>query len=48
MMCRSLRARRFVEVGTSFGISTLYLADAVQANDDVAMRILAKSASHPF
>jgi predicted O-methyltransferase YrrM len=32
MMCRALRARRVVEVGTSFGVSTLYLADAVRAN----------------
>jgi predicted O-methyltransferase YrrM len=32
MLCRALRARRVVEVGTSFGVSTLYLADAVRAN----------------
>lgn len=32
IMCRALRARRVVEVGTSFGVSTLYLADAVRAN----------------
>jgi predicted O-methyltransferase YrrM len=32
MLCRSLRARRVVEVGTSFGVSTLYLAEAVRAN----------------
>ncbi|HKV00320.1 MAG TPA: class I SAM-dependent methyltransferase [Vineibacter sp.] len=32
LMCRALRARRVVEVGTSFGVSTLYLADAVRAN----------------
>jgi predicted O-methyltransferase YrrM len=32
MMCRALRAKRVVEVGTSFGVSTLYLADAVRAN----------------
>jgi predicted O-methyltransferase YrrM len=32
MLCRSLRARRVVEVGTSYGVSTLYLADAVRAN----------------
>jgi predicted O-methyltransferase YrrM len=32
LMCRSLRARRVVEVGTSFGVSTLYLAAAVRAN----------------
>jgi predicted O-methyltransferase YrrM len=32
LVCRALRARRVVEVGTSFGVSTLYLADAVRAN----------------
>jgi predicted O-methyltransferase YrrM len=32
MLCRALRANRVVEVGTSFGVSTLYLADAVRAN----------------
>jgi predicted O-methyltransferase YrrM len=32
LMCRSLRATRVVEVGTSFGVSTLYLAAAVRAN----------------
>lgn len=31
-LCRALGARRVVEVGTSFGVSTLYLADAVRAN----------------
>jgi predicted O-methyltransferase YrrM len=31
-LCRALRARRVVEVGTSFGVSTLYLAAAVRAN----------------
>ncbi|MBS0361773.1 MAG: class I SAM-dependent methyltransferase [Proteobacteria bacterium] len=32
LMCRALRATRVVEVGTSHGVSTLYLADAVRAN----------------
>jgi len=32
MLCRALRARCVVEVGTSHGVSTLYLADAVRAN----------------
>jgi predicted O-methyltransferase YrrM len=32
MLCRAIGARRVVEVGTSFGVSTLYLADAVRAN----------------
>ena len=32
LLCRSLGATRVVEVGTSFGVSTLYLAHAVRAN----------------
>jgi predicted O-methyltransferase YrrM len=32
LMCRSLGAKRVVEAGTSFGVSTLYLAAAVKAN----------------
>jgi len=32
MLCRALGARRVVEVGTSFGVSTLYLAAAVRDN----------------
>ena len=31
-MCRAMGARRVVEVGTSHGVSTLYLADAVRTN----------------
>ena len=31
LLCRALGARRIVEVGTSFGVSTIYLADAVRA-----------------
>jgi predicted O-methyltransferase YrrM len=31
-VCRALRARRIVEAGTSFGVSTLYLAAAVREN----------------
>ena len=31
-LCRALHARRVVEAGTSFGISTLYLAAAVRDN----------------
>ena len=30
LLCRALRAKRIVEVGTSMGVSTLYLADAVR------------------
>jgi predicted O-methyltransferase YrrM len=32
MLCRALRARRVVEIGTSFGVSTHYLAAAVRDN----------------
>lgn len=32
LMCRALRAARVVEVGASFGVSTLYLAAALRAN----------------
>jgi predicted O-methyltransferase YrrM len=32
LLCRSLRARRIVEAGTSYGVSTLYLAAAVRDN----------------
>jgi predicted O-methyltransferase YrrM len=32
LLCRALRARRIVEVGTSYGVSTLYLAKAVRDN----------------
>ena len=32
MLCRSTGATRIVEVGTSFGVSTLYLAAAVREN----------------
>ena len=32
LTCRAISARRVVEVGTSFGVSTLYLAAAVRDN----------------
>ena len=32
LQCRALQARRVVEVGTSFGVSTIYLAAAVRDN----------------
>jgi predicted O-methyltransferase YrrM len=32
LLCRALRARRIVEFGTSFGVSTIYLAAAVRDN----------------
>jgi len=31
-LCRALNARRIVEIGTSYGVSTLYLAAAVRDN----------------
>jgi predicted O-methyltransferase YrrM len=33
LLCRVMRARRVVEVGTSFGASTIYLAAAVRENN---------------
>lgn len=32
LLCRAMNARRVVEVGTSFGVSTIYLAAAVREN----------------
>jgi predicted O-methyltransferase YrrM len=32
LLCRSLRAKRIVEAGTSFGVSTVYLAAAIRDN----------------
>jgi predicted O-methyltransferase YrrM len=32
LMCRALRARRVVEAGTSYGVSTLFLASALRNN----------------
>lgn len=33
LLCRSIGAKRVVEAGTSFGVSTIYLAAAVRDND---------------
>src|SRR5437870_11740616 len=42
-VCRALRARRVVEAGTSFGVSTLFLAAAVRDN----LRQETQGLSHP-
>ncbi|RLD07066.1 MAG: methyltransferase [Chloroflexota bacterium] len=34
LLCRSLKAKRIVEAGTSYGVSTLYLAAAVRDNQN--------------
>jgi predicted O-methyltransferase YrrM len=34
MLCLSLRAKRIVEVGSSYGVSTLYLAAAIRDNEN--------------
>ena len=38
-MCRALQARRVVEAGTSFGVSTLFLAAAVRDNLRQTMQV---------
>lgn len=37
LLCRALQARRVVEAGTSFGVSTLYLAAAVRENGGIVI-----------
>ena len=44
-VCRALRARRVVEAGTSFGVSTVYLAAAVR--DSVRAEQLRELDAHP-
>jgi predicted O-methyltransferase YrrM len=46
-LCRALRARRIVEAGTSFGVSTLFLASAVRDNLRVTRDPSAERASAP-
>ena len=36
LLCRATAAKRIVEVGTSFGVSTIYLAAALRDNPDEA------------
>lgn len=36
LLCRAMNARRLLEVGTSFGVSTIYLAAAARDNGDEA------------
>jgi len=49
MLCRSLQARRVVEFGTSYGVSTLYLAAAMRDEGGglvIGTEIETKKASH--
>src|SRR4249920_900199 len=48
-LCRALRAKRIVEIGTSFGVSTLYLAAAVRDNarDDGGTGVVIASEYEP-
>src|SRR5215469_5245178 len=39
LVCRALRARRVVEVGSSHGVSTLYLAAAVRGTGETGVVI---------
>ena len=43
LLCRALRAQRVVEIGTSFGVSTLYLAAALRDNGAAAGAVTATS-----
>jgi predicted O-methyltransferase YrrM len=47
-VCRALRARRVVEAGTSFGVSTLYLAAAVRDNLHHAAPAHVNEGDHPI
>jgi predicted O-methyltransferase YrrM len=48
LVCRSLRARRIVEAGTSFGVSTLFLAAAVRRNLEQARQPPLDEGSQPI
>jgi predicted O-methyltransferase YrrM len=47
-VCRALGARRIVEAGTSFGVSTLFLAAAVRDNLQVASQAHQSGGSEPI
>jgi predicted O-methyltransferase YrrM len=40
VLCAALKAKTVVEVGTSFGVSTIYLAAAVRENGDGTGRVI--------
>ena len=47
-VCRALRARRVVEAGTSFGVSTIFLAAAVRDNLRQEAPASLKASGHPI
>src|SRR5437868_6731070 len=47
-VCRALGARRIVEAGTSFGVSTLFLACAVRDNGRRAAAVQGRDAGDPI
>jgi predicted O-methyltransferase YrrM len=47
-VCRALRARRVVEAGTSFGVSTIFLAAAVRDNLGQEAAASLKVSGHPI
>ena len=47
-VCRALQVRRIVEVGTSFGVSTIFLATAVRDNLHAATQAHQDDGSKPI
>jgi predicted O-methyltransferase YrrM len=47
-VCRALRARRVVEAGTSFGVSTIFLAAAVRDNLPIGARAHLDGSGRPI